>query len=204
MIQTEFIRNQNNPEIALKRASEVLLAGGIFVFPTDTVYGLGCIYDNEEAVNKIYKLKGRDFRKPLAAYFSSIQMAENYITKQGKLFYDISLKYLPGALTIVVEKNEKIPNFVTSNQNTVGIRIPNHKFILDLINYIEVPFVGTSANISNYPSAKTAQEAFEIFKDQIELVVEDDQSLMGIESTVISIINEDLKILRQGAIKIEF
>lgn len=203
-MHTEFIQIQNNYELALNRASEVLLSGGIFVFPTDTVYGLGCIFDNEQSVRRIYELKGRDFQKPLSAYFSSVQMAENYISKQSKLFYTLCSKYLPGALTIVVEKNDRIPFYVTSNQNTIGIRVPNNRFILDLIDKIGIPFVGTSANISNYPSAKTAKQAFEIFQNKIELVIGDDQSVVGCESTVISILNDNLKILRSGAIKIEF
>lgn len=201
---TEFIEIQNNYNYALNRTKDVIIGGGLFVFPTDTVYGLGCIYNNEDSVRKIYEIKGRDFQKPLAAYFSSVQMAEKYIVPQNNIFYELSQKYLPGELTIIVGKNNIIPDYVTSNQNTLGIRIPRNKFILELIEFLGVPFVGTSANISNYPSAKTAKEAFDIFNGKIDLVLEDDKSHKGLESTVLSIVNDEMKILRPGAIEIKF
>lgn len=200
---TEFIEIHNNYKNALDRAKEILSQGGLFVFPTDTVYGLGCIYNNEDSVRKIYEIKGRDFQKPLVAYFSSIQMAEKYIKPQNQMFYDLSQKYLPGELTIIVNKNDLIPDFVTSNQNTLGIRIPRNDFIINLIEILGVPFVGTSANISNYPSAKTAKDAYDIFNGKIELVLEDDKSHKGLESTVLSIVNDEIKILRPGAIAID-
>lgn len=199
---TEFIQIQNNYDYALNRTINVLNNGGLFVFPTDTVYGLGCIFDNEESVKKIYELKGRDFDKPLAAYFSSVNMVENYILKQDDVFYNICEKYIPGAITIVTKKNDIIPDFVTSYDKTIGIRIPKNKFILDLIERLGIPFVGTSANISNNPSAKNAKEAFEIFKNKIELVLEDDGSNLGMESTVLSVVDKQIKILRQGALEI--
>ncbi len=174
----------------------------MFVFPTDTVYGLGCFFNNENSVKKIYELKGRDFDKPLAVYFSSINMAENYILKQDDVFYNICEKYIPGAITIVTNKNDKIPDFVKSYGKTIGIRIPKNNFILGLIERLGVPFVGTSANISNNPSAKNAKEAFVIFNNKIELVLEDDESNQGLESTVLSVVDNQIKILRQGALEI--
>lgn len=203
-MHTEIIHLKTNYDYAIKYTLDILNSGGLFVFPTDTVYGLGCIYDNEESVKKIYDLKGRDFDKPLAAYFSSVEMAESYILKQEKIFEDICRDYLPGALTLVVRKNDKVPDFVTSNQKTLGIRIPDNKFILDLINKLGVPFVGTSANLSNFPSAKSAREAYSIFNNKIELVLEDDASNKGVESTVVSIIDNQIKILRQGAVNISY
>lgn len=199
---TEFISIQNNHDYALNRTINVLNNGGLFVFPTDTVYGLGCFFNNENSVKKIYELKGRDFDKPLAAYFSSINMAENYILKQDDVFYNICEKYIPGAITIVTNKNDKIPDFVTSYGKTIGIRIPKNNFILGLIERLGVPFVGTSANISNNPSAKNAKEAFVIFNNKIELVLEDDESNQGLESTVLSVVDNQIKILRQGALEI--
>ncbi len=197
---TELIPINSNYDYAIKRAINVLQSGGLFVFPTDTVYGLGCVYNNENAVRRIYELKGREFNKPLAAYFSSVNMAEKYIEKQGNNFYDICRKYLPGALTIVVTKNEIVPDYVTSSTNTLGIRIPDSKFIIDLIENLGVPFVGTSANISNFPSAISAEQARGIFGNRIELILEDDQSISGLESTVMSIVGNQYQILRQGAV----
>ena len=185
---TELIHIKESYNYALDRALNTLRSGGLFVFPTDTVYGLGCIFDNESSVKKIYELKG--------------SMAENYILKQDNFFYEICEKYLPGAITIVTNKNEKIPDYVTSNGKTIGIRVPDNKFILDLIERLGVPFVGTSANISNNPSAKNANEAFEIFNSKIELILEDDESNQGVESTVLSIADNEIKILRQGALEI--
>jgi L-threonylcarbamoyladenylate synthase len=181
-------------------ALKALASGEVIVFPTDTIYGLGCVYNSEHAVKEIYKLKTREFDKPLAAYFSSIEMMERYVKDYSGYLEKICEEFLPGPITIITEKKKKIPDYVTSNTNTIGIRIPKHKFLLELIEELDCPIVGTSANISNLPSSKTAREAFKIFNSKISYIFEDDIGSSGIQSTVISLLGNELSLIREGAI----
>lgn len=199
-MNTKLIHIDSEYDDAIRFSKEILLNEGVFVFPTDTVYGLGCLFDSEKAVSKIYELKTREFEKPLAAYFSSIEMMKKYILNSFEKLELLCETFLPGKLTIITEKNILIPDFVTSNFNTIGFRIPQNKFLLDLIESIGMPIVGTSANISNFPSAKTAKEASEIFINKIPLIIEDDSSISGLESTIVSLANKNFKILRTGEI----
>jgi L-threonylcarbamoyladenylate synthase len=151
-------------------------------------------------VKEIYRLKTRSFTKPLAAYFSDIEMMHKYIKDFTPLLSQICEKFLPGALTIVTEKNDIIADYITSNTNTLGFRIPKYDFLLDVIDSVGVPIVGTSANISNHASAKHAKDALRIFYNQIPYVFEDDHEAHGTESTVISVVKDKVKLLREGAI----
>ncbi len=201
-MNTQFISVSSNLQFVIDQAITILKNNGIFVFPTDTVYGIGCLYSSKSAIEKIYQLKGRDFNKPLGVYFSDIEMASQYISGNDGLFKKLAEKYLPGELTIIAPKNELIENYVVSNFDTIGIRIPRNTFLLNLINQLGQPIVGTSANLSTLPAAKTASEAYSIFKNQIELIIEDDASIQGTESTIISIANGKIELIRQGILNI--
>ncbi len=201
-MKTQFISVSSNLQFAIDQTIKILKNNGIFVFPTDTVYGIGCSQSSKVAVEKIYKIKGRDFNKPLGVYFSDIDMASKYISGNVSLFKKLADTYLPGELTIIAPKNELIANYVVSNFDTIGIRIPRNTFLLELINQLGQPIVGTSANLSNLPSAKTAKEAYTIFENQIELIIEDDASIQGTESTIVSITNGKVELIRQGILNI--
>lgn len=199
-MQTQLVHIEYNEDFAFRVAKDAFQNGEIVVFPTDTVYGLGCIYNSEHSVSEIYRLKTRNFNKPLAAYFSDVEMMQKYIKTYSPKIRELCEKYLPGPLTIVTEKNDKIADFITSNTNTIGFRIPKYDFLLDVIDSLGVPIVGTSANISNHHSAKTAKDAYKIFVNQIPFIFEDDHSAQGTESTVISVFKDKIKLLREGAI----
>ncbi len=193
--------SQNYPE-AINSSIDVLKNGGIFIFPTDTVYGIGCLWNKDDAINHIYEIKQRDYQKPLSAYFSSIEMMKDYVADIPDIFYKIAEKNLPGCLTLILNKKDKISNLATSNLQTLGIRIPDNKFIMDLIDKLGEPILGTSANISNEASIKKAGDAFQIFNQRVSLIIEDDQNMIGIESTIIDLTQVPPKILRQGALKL--
>lgn len=199
-MQTQIIHIEYNIDFSIRSAVDALHNGEIVVFPTDTVYGLGCIYNSEKSVNEIYKLKTRDFKKPLAAYFSGFEMMGKYINNVSDNLIRLCERFLPGPLTIVTEKNDIIKNYVTYDNQTIGIRIPKNEFLLDVIDELDMPIVGTSANISNHQSAKTAKDAYKIFNGLIPFIFEDDYKIIGLESTVISIIGDKVKLLREGVL----
>lgn len=179
----------------IKQVVAVLKNGGIIAFPTDTVFGLGCIYDNEEAKNKIMKAKGRDEKKALPMMCTPELIKEvAYINnKEEKLIK----KFMPGAITIVFKKKE-LPAFVTNGLDTVAIRVPDDKWIIDLINEVGKPLLVTSANLSDHGSLLKYEEVLKDLEGKIDGIVLEDARGMN-ASTIVSAI-EDVKILRQGPI----
>ncbi len=187
-----------------KLLNEVLNKGGVIAFVTDTVWGLGCLPDNEMAVAKIYDIKGRDRSKPLILMSNELEYLLGYI-KENQFVKNMAEKYFPGALTIVSEKSEKVKNYVTSNKNTVGIRVPDNLFFKELCSRIEGHVLATtSANLSNRPASKNYIEAKSSIGGLVDIIFDDyGYCAKGIESTVISITPEGTcNILRKGAIDI--
>ena len=130
------IKSKNYSKEDLKKISEVIKDGGCIIIPTDTVYGIASSALDENAVKRIFELKNRAFSKPINILVSNFEMIKN-VTKSISLEEEkIIKKFFPGALTIVFEKNDKIPEIVTSGLNTIGIRMPKNKFLLDLIDFL--------------------------------------------------------------------
>jgi len=165
----------------IKNLKSEILAGKIFIYPTDTIYGIGCDANNKEAVEKIKQIKGRDKDKPLSVIAPSIKWIEE------NLIVDCDIKkYLPGPYTIVLKK--KNPNFLfqVSNAETLGIRIPANKLTKE-IQKAGVPFITTSVNLSGEPFALNLDDIKEEIKRQVDYIIEADENekLAGIPSTLI-------------------
>ena len=184
--------------------NRILNNGGVIAFVTDTVWGVGCLPSDENAVHKIYELKGRDTSKPLILMSNKIDNLKPYVKEIPPTAKNLMLRFFPGALTLVLEKSEKTPDFVTSNFSTVGIRIPDNKVFQKICEDIEGHVLATtSANLSGQPSAKTYEEAKSFIGDYVDLVITDNgEFAKGLESTVVLVTNSSVKVLRQGATKI--
>ncbi len=186
----------------MHKINDILKNDGVISFVTDTVWGIGCLPTSEKAVDKIYEIKGRDRSKPLILMSNSLEhllpYVENMSTSQ-KLFAD---KYFPGAVTLVMSKSEKTPDYITSGMQTVGIRVPNNSVFANICENIEGHVLATtSANLSNFPAAKNYNEAVEFIGYYVDYVVpKEEDSAKGLESTVVLLVNEEVKILRQGAV----
>ncbi len=184
----------------IDKTSEIIKNGKIAIIPTDTVYGIAADALNEEAVKKIYRLKHRDLSKPCSILVSDIDMIKQ-VTKSIRQFEErIIKKFFPGALTIVLEKNEKIPNAVTANQDTVGVRIPDNKFLIELIKTIGRPIVATSLNLSGEESKTSIQNIPDEIKQNVDLIVDAGETKVGKASTVVKVKNNKIEILREGPI----
>lgn len=189
----------------MEKINEILKNDGVISFVTDTVWGVGCLPSSKKAVDKIYELKGRDRSKPLILMSNSLEnllpYVENMSTSQ-KLFAD---KYLPGAVTMVLKKSSKTDDYLTSGMQTVGIRIPNNTVFAKICENIDGHVLATtSANLSNLPSAKNYNEAVEFIGEYVDYIVPNEQDhAKGLESTVVLLVDDNIKILRQGAITIE-
>lgn len=187
-----------------KEIVEILQSGGVIAYVTDTVWGLGCLPENEKAVQKIYEIKKREAQKPLILMSNEVYNLLNYIEPLSKQASKLIKKYFPGALTLVVKKSKNTPDYITSGMDTVGIRIPDNvvfKRICEIIpNHV---LATTSANLSHQPSAKSYQQAYENMNELVDLVIEDyGYECKGLESTVCGVFGEEVKIFRQGAINI--
>lgn len=192
----------------LKNKEEIintLTNGGVIAYGTDTVWGLGCLPDNEKAVKKIYEIKKRETQKPLILMSNEIYNLLDYVKPIPKVGQQLIKKYFPGALTIVTDKSDKTPDYITSNMPTVGIRIPNNEVFKEICEIIPNHVLATtSANLSHQPSAKTYEQAVENMTGLADLIIEDyGCHAQGLESTVVGVMNNELRIFRQGAITID-
>ena len=192
----------------LKNKEEIINTlnnGGVIAYVTDTVWGLGCLPDNEKAVKKIYEIKKREAQKPLILMSNEVYNLLDYVKPIPKVGQQLIKKYFPGALTIVTDKSDRTPDYITSNMSTVGIRIPNNKVFKEICEIIPNHVLATtSANLSHQPSAKTYAQALENMTGLADLIIEDyGYHAKGLESTVVGVMNNELRIFRQGAITID-
>lgn len=192
MYLSEELKNQIN---------ETLTAGGVIAFVTDTVWGLGCLPESEKGAKKIYEIKKREAQKPLILMSNSVENLKPYVKEINDTAQNLIDKHFPGALTLVLEKSEKTSDYLTSGFDTVGIRVPDNSIFREICESIEGHVLATtSANLSHEPSAKTYEQAIENMQGKADLIIEDfGQQAKGLESTVVLINGNEVKILRQGA-----
>jgi L-threonylcarbamoyladenylate synthase len=202
-IKTEIIKiNCQKPDlIVIKKISQIIKNGGLFVFPTETVYGVGALMSNRLAINKIYQLRKRPKNKALLILVSSFAMALKYIQKTSSQTKNNIEKLWPGPLTIIFKKRKNVPNFVTANQKTVAVRVPENKFLLALIKKIGQPIVAPSANLSGGKSPITAQETFKNFLNKVDLILDGGKTKYQHESTILDLTGRKSKIIREGVIR---
>ncbi len=180
----------------IKSAASIIRNGGIVVFPTETVYGIGANALDRNATGRIFKIKGRPSDNPIIVHVSSIKMAEK-IAMIPKKYMPAIKKAWPSPLTIIVPARKSLPRVVTGGLDTVAIRMPASKIALSLIRHSNVPIAAPSANISMKPSSTSAAHAKKYFNGKVDAIMDAGESKFGVESTVINLKN--FEILRPGA-----
>ena len=185
-----------------KKISEILNNDGVIAFVTDTVWGIGCLPTSKKAVERIYEIKHRDEKKPLILMSDDINYLREYVKPLSIAAKELIQKHFPGALTLVVNKSDNTPDYITSNLPSVGIRVPNNKTFAKICKSIEGHVLATtSANLSNEPPALTYEEAIKYIGNNVDLVIEDyGEKAQGRASTVAGIFPNKIKIFRQGDI----
>ncbi len=188
----------------VKELNEKLHKGGVISFVTDTVWGVGCLPDNEKGVENIYELKNRDRSKPFILMSDSIEHLFPYVKNIQPNACRLIEKYFPGALTLIFEKSDKTPDFVTSFKNTAGIRVPNNPIFKRLCEVVDGHVLATtSANLSHQPPALNYDEAIKFVGAHVDYVFEDyGYHCQGLASTVALAVNDNIKVLRQGEVVI--
>lgn len=184
----------------LNIAKKELDNGNLVIFPTETVYGLGANAIDSNAVNKIFEAKNRASNNPLIVHLKN----KEEITKYALINSDIERKlidtFMPGPFTLILEKKEIIPNNVTCNLDTVGIRVPIDEIAHNLLDILDYPIAAPSANVSTKPSGTNIYDIIPEFQDKVNYIIDGGDSRIGLESTVCKVINGIPTILRPGFI----
>ena len=184
----------------IKEAAQEINNGNLVLFPTETVYGIGANALNKEAVSKIFKAKGRAGDNPLIVHISNINMLDKLVKQPNQIEKKLMENFWPGPLTIILNKKEIIPNIVSAGLKTVGIRFPSNKIAQELINFCGCPIAAPSANISGKPSGTKIEDIIEELDGKVDYILDGGMVDIGVESTVIIVINEEVHILRPGKI----
>jgi len=192
-----LIFKTNDPK-ALFRGQQILQAGGVIAFPTDTVYGLGCLVNEASSIDRLFEIKGRDTNKAIAVLIGNVDHLTRVTVGLGDNARRLAEKFWPGALTLVVPRSPDLPANL-SPLPTIGVRMPNHAFTQALLQFTG-PLATTSANISGQPSPVTAQDVLDQLKDRVDLVLDGGASPGGVPSTVVDCLGPEPRILREGAI----
>ena len=186
----------------IKLCAEEIKRGGLVAFPTETVYGLGADGLNAEAVKKIYEAKGRQSDNPLILHIASREMIEPLAYYESK--YDALLDaFWPGPMTIILKKKDIVPSVITAGLDSVAIRMPSSDVARKLIEYAGTPIAAPSANISGYPSPTCAEHVYKDLHGKLKYILDGEMSEVGIESTVIDLSRDKVRILRPGKISLE-
>ena len=186
---------------AIKRALDVLNKGGLVAFPTDTVYGVGALAFDGNAVESIYTAKDRPIEKAIPVLLGDTLDMEKVGMDIPEIAYKLASRFWPGPLTVVIPKRPTLPESVSAT-NTVGVRVPDHDVARRLLRAAG-PMAVTSANISGQPSPVLTEEVFSQLGGRIDLILDGGPTPGGLPSTVIDCTKDHLAILREGPISLQ-
>lgn len=184
-------------ENQMNEICDVIQKGGIVAFPTETVYGVGIHFDDEEALERLMEAKNRDYSKAITLMVADKKDISQYayISPQAQKMID---QFMPGMITLIFKKKESVRDSMTNGKSTIGIRIPDSEFVLSLLKKIG-PMLVTSANLSQHSNTTSTQEVLNQLDGRIDLVV-DGKTSDNIASTVVDVSQDEIKILRAGKI----
>ena len=204
-MKTKVVRlDENNiDEHVISKAGNILRQGGLVVFPTETVYGLGANALDKDAVKKIFEAKGRPQDNPLIVHISKVKDIEKLVEKIPPIAQKLMDKFWPGPMTIILKKKDIIPNETSAGLDSIGIRMPSNKIAMELISMAGVPIAAPSANLSGKPSPTDLETCVEDLDGRVNAILGGDNSEVGVESTVIDCTIDPPCILRPGGITLE-
>ena len=189
---------------SITKAAELLRQGGLVVFPTETVYGLGADAFNEKAVRRIYEVKGRPSNNPLIVHISSPDELEKVaVVESRRDILKRVLHFWPGPMTLVMEAHPSLPRTVTGGRQSVAVRIPSHPAAMDLLCESRLSVAAPSANVSSRISATTAQHVEETLGSKVDMIIDGGPCRIGVESTILSLLQWPPRVLRPGGISLE-
>lgn len=196
--------NPASPDPAIiKEAAAVLQAGGLVAFPTETVYGLGADATDAAAVARIFEAKGRPATDPLIVHIAQLTDLDVVARDVPPLLHLLAEQFWPGALTLILPRNDRIPASVSAGRDTVAVRMPSHPVARALIQAAGVPIAAPSANLFSHTSPTTAQHVLDDLEGRIDLVLDGGATPIGVESTVLDLTAPVPTLLRPGGVSLE-
>lgn len=196
-INPEHLRAGNVKGRHIQRAVQVLRDGGVIIYPTDTVYGLGCDITNKNAIERIQRIKGRDAKKPMSFVCADLTDISHY-AQVSNFAYRIMRRLLPGAYTFVLPATKETPKLLRSKQKTVGIRIPDHIVSTSIVSQLGNPLLSTSANRSEQDAITDPRELESELGNDVDLILECGD-LPVLPSSVVSLVGDQVEVLREGS-----
>ncbi|HNY49421.1 MAG TPA: L-threonylcarbamoyladenylate synthase [Smithella sp.] len=189
--------NSQNPQMRLiKKAADVMRDGGIIIYPTDTVYGLGCDLTNKKGIEKIYDLKKRNRKQPLSFVCSDLKHISEY-AKVTDYAYKTMKRLLPGAYTFILEASRLVPKIILPKRSTTGIRVPDNQICLALVKELGQPIISTSVKTEEGETLGDPAVIKEYFGKMVDLII-DGGMIMPQPSSVISLVDDNIEIIRIG------
>ena len=185
---------------SIAKAAYILRNDGVVAFPTETVYGLGARFDSEKAIKKVFLAKGRPSDNPLIVHISDLDELSSVAQEVPVIAEKLMLSFWPGPLTIVLPKTAAVPKVATGGLETVGVRMPAHAMALSLIRAVGLPLVAPSANLSGRPSPTSAAHVTEDLGDRIDGILDGGDTELGLESTVVRVVDDKIVVLRPGCV----
>ena len=184
-----------------EQAKSALNDHQVIAFPTETVFGLGVYYDDEEAYHLLNQIKRRREDKPYTLMLSDIKDINKYAYIEDNVLKALS-NFIPGPITLLLKCKENVPNYVTHNTGVIGVRVPENKEALELLRYLGKPLLVPSANRADQKPAMNDQEVKAIFNDEVKVIIPG-RSIGGLPSTIIDLTGEEIKLIRLGPISLE-
>ena len=195
--------NEENITRVLHRAVDILMAGGIVAYPTETFYGLGVKFDREDSLAKLHEIKQRPRDKALPIIIGSRELLAHLVLSVNDKAERLMKRFWPGPLTLIVPAKENLSLFITGGTHTVAVRIPGDSCALRLAEYARFPITATSANLSGNPPAQDAETVDRYFGDTIDLIIDGGPTKGTLPSTIADVTEGNLHIVREGTIKRE-
>lgn len=181
---------------------EVINNGGLVITPTDTIYGIMGDALNEDVIRRVFDVKQRPYNKPLLLLMDSFEMVENYTEELSEMEKKLVNRFWPGLVTFILKKNNKVSDLITSGNDTVGIRIPDNKDLLEIIRRLKRPVISTSANITGTPVITSTKLLEKDLIDNIDYIY-DGGDIDEVSSTIVRVIDNKVNILREGKLSKE-
>lgn len=200
-MKTKYINlKEEYKEEKIKEAAQDILNGELVIFPTETVYGIGANALNDDACKNIFKAKGRAGDNPLIVHVNNVDMIKQLVEEPNEIEKKLIKSFCPGPFTLILKAKNIIPKSVTAGLDTVGIRMPSNKIANKLIEYAGVPIAAPSANVSGRPSGTKIDDILKEFDGKVSTIIDDGMVDIGLESTVVRVIDNKVRILRPGKI----
>ena len=199
MVKTLKVASRSPQADAIAEAAAKIKTGGLVVYPTETVYGIGADACSDEAVAKVFVAKVRPIEDPISIAVSSLEMARQF-TQLTHTAEAIFKKFLPGPVTVILRAKPTISKLLTAGTGKIGVRVPDHPVALKLLDFVGGPITSTSANISGRPAPSTVKEALVQIGKSVDLAIDAGRCKLGVPSTVLDLTVEPFEVLREGPV----